>query len=128
MSNQPAIVYLAHPFTGDPGKNIRGVTRIARQIVLASQTRQSVRFYAPLVPHLLLSVYGEETNPNLRQITEAVSCALVRACDELWIVSPQVSAGMKLEVEAAEVAGVRVRQWAEVLELIPQIGTEPQGA
>lgn len=121
MYDKPTVVYLAHPFTGNHKQNVRRVTQIAKQIINASEKGTTSSFYAPLVPHLLLSTYSEDTNPSIRKITEALSTTLVRASDELWVVSPTISPGMKLEIETAVNAGVPVRQWTEVLGIIPKL-------
>lgn len=118
------VVYLAHPFSASPVENVERVTQIARGIIQYSQRKNCSTFYTPIVPHVLLSVYAEETNPDIRHITEELSSALVRASDELWIVSDQLSAGMKLEIEAARANGIRVREWSEVLKLIPDLQQE----
>ncbi len=124
MHGEMLIVYLAHPFTGSPPENIERVTRIAKRIISYSHRENISPFYAPVVPHLLLSVYSEESNPGIRHITEELSLALVRASDELWIVSDTISDGMKLEIEAARATDIRVRDWSEVQKLIPDMGQE----
>lgn len=124
MYDKPTVVYLAHPFTGDHKQNVRRVTQIAKDIIIASEKGATSSFYAPLVPHLLLSPYSEEINPKIRKITEALSAALVRTSDELWVVSPTISAGMKLEIEAADAAGLPVRQWFEVIKIIPELASQ----
>jgi len=115
---------LAHPFTASPHENVERVMKMAKRIIQYSQKTNCSTFYAPLVPHLLLSIYAEGTNPEIRHITEELSSALVRASDELWIVSDQLSAGMKLEIEAARATSIRVRDWSEVLKLIPDLQQE----
>lgn len=121
MYDDLLVVYLAHPFAGNPKKNVRRVIEIAKQIIGASEKEATSFFYAPLVPHLLLLPYSEEMNPNMRRITEVLSTILVRASDELWVVSPQISPGMTLEIQAAAAAGIPVRRWSEVLRIIPEI-------
>ncbi len=121
MYDDMIVVYLAHPFTGNPKKNVRRVTEIAKQIIGASEKGTASFFYAPLVPHLLLSPYSEEMNPNVRRITEVLSTILVRASDELWVVSPQTSPGMTLEIQIATAAGIPVLRWPEVLRIIPEL-------
>lgn len=121
MSNKPVVVYLAHPYSGNPKENVQRVIRIAEQIIHFSQHGRFPYFYAPLIPHLALSVYREEADPSIRAITEAVSTVLVRACDELWLVSEMISAGMRLEIATANTADIPVRNWSQVMRLIPEI-------
>lgn len=121
MNDKIVIVYLAHPFTGNPKENIQRVTQIAERIVESSKNRLFPCFYAPLVPHLVLSPYNEANMRDVRTVTEAVSSALVRACDELWVVSPILSAGMKMEIKVAETAGIPILEWVEVIRVIPEI-------
>jgi len=74
-----------------------------------------------LAPHLLLSVFNEEVNREIRPITEALSTALLQACDELWVVAPKISSGMQLEIQVASDAGIPIKRWPEILRLLPQI-------
>jgi hypothetical protein len=115
------LVFLAHPFANDPVRNVERVVRIARLIVRLSLDKALPKVCAPVVPHLALSVYDEDQNGLVRPITEIVSQRIVSACDELWLVSPQTSAGMRLEMEAARVAGIPVLGWADVVRLVPQL-------
>lgn len=121
MIDKFLFVYLAHPFTGNTTENVRRTTRIAELIIESSQNGLFPYFYAPLVPHQVLSFYNEETRPDIRSVTEAVSSALVRACGELWVVSPILSAGMKMEIGVAEDAGIPVREWADIVKILPEI-------
>lgn len=121
MNDKIMVVYLAHPFTGNPKENVRRSIRIAERIVESSQNDSFPCFYAPLVPHQVLSFYNEENRPGIRSVTEAVSSALVRACDELWVVSPVLSAGMRMEIEVAEAAGIPVREWTDIVKILPEI-------
>ena len=115
------IVYLAHPFTGNMQANLRRVEKIAQNIITLSLKGSFSHFYAPLIPHFLFSVFNEERNPEIRPITEALSSRLVQTCDELWIVSYQISRGMQLEIQAANDAGIPIKKWPEILKLLPQI-------
>ncbi len=121
MPDRPIVIYLAHPFTGNPLENVQNVTRIARYIIHLSENGHLPHFYAPLVPHLALSVYAEDNNPKIRSTTEALSQAMVCACDELWIVSPTISSGMRLEIATAKKEGIPVRKWTELAQILPEI-------
>ena len=121
MSKRPVVVYLAHPFSGNPKENVQKVTRIAQKIIRFSVEGNSTHFFAPVVPHLPLSIYNEEDNPQIRVVTERVSTTMVGACDEVWVVSNHLSEGMKLEIAAAMNADIPVRKWSEIVKLIPGI-------
>ena len=121
MRGAPLLVYLAHPFTGDPAGNLDRVTRLARRIIDLSMHGSLAHRYAPIVPHLLLSVFAEDSTPHLRPITEIISARLVECCDELWVLSHTVSAGMRLEISAANSAGIPVVPWSELLAKIPEL-------
>ncbi len=113
------IVYLAHPFKENPAQNIQRVNLIAQTILKLSEKRAFSYFYAPLVSHLLLTVFKEEVNLKIRPVTEAISTALVRACNELWIAAPRISSGMQLEIKVASDAGIPIKKWSEFLKLLP---------
>jgi len=115
------LVYLAHPFASDPIGNVERVRQIARLIVRLSLQKALPRLYAPVTPHLILSVYDEDQDGSIRQITEKVSQRVVSTCDELWLVSPHISAGMHLEIKAAQNARIPILDWAAVARLVPQL-------
>ncbi len=108
------IVYLAHPFTSNPKANLYRVNLIAQRIIQLSKEDLFPYFYTPVVPHLMLTVFNEEVNQDIRPITEALSSRLVQACDELWVVSPEISSGMKIEISVAESIKIPVRNWPEL--------------
>jgi hypothetical protein len=121
MEAKPTVVYLAHPFASDPVRNLNRVTRMARLLVKLSLAGTLPKFYAPFVPHLALSVYDEDASPSIRPITEALSVRLVQSCDELWLASEVISAGMQLEIAAAEQCGMPILGWTDILGLVPQL-------
>jgi len=101
---EPRIVYLAYPFAASPAANLARVNRIARKLVQLQFDRLGGLVVFPLVPHNVLSCLQEDTNssPSIRGTAETISRKLVLACDELWLCSDTLSAGMVLEKEVAE--------------------------
>ena len=62
---------------------------------------------APVATWTVLASNWPETSEN-RALGLAIDCALVARCDELWLVGGRVSAGMRVEADAARAAGVEV--------------------
>jgi hypothetical protein len=112
------IAYLAHPFSGDPENNLLRVKNIARQLVQKLSNKTLECHYVPFVPHLLLSVFDEENNPDIRSVTEKLSSTFVQMCDELWIASPVISFGMNLEIATAQQNKIPIRDWHEVSRIL----------
>ena len=107
-NNKFKLVYLAHPFISAPQKNFRKINAIARKIIKIQLNYRKRIKYVPFVPHNILSVFTEQENPALRPITENLSCRLVSFCDELWICSPIISAGMQLEIKEAKQRKIKI--------------------
>ncbi|MBU1355374.1 MAG: hypothetical protein KJ620_02295 [Candidatus Edwardsbacteria bacterium] len=118
MDKEIKYIYLAHPFTDNYEYNIKRVTAIANAIVKHSIDNPDC-FFAPIVPHLILSVFNEEKDNSVRSYTEEISKNLVLFCDELWLVSDIISKGMQLEIQSAQENTIPIRKWSEIKLIVP---------
>ena len=69
MKNKIVLVYLAHPFSDNMKMNIARVNEIAEKIIEYSIEREDNYFWAPIVPHNILSIYQENINKNIGHIS-----------------------------------------------------------
>ena len=90
------LVYICHPFAGDPAGNAERVRRICEEL-----KHECV----PLAPHLLLPSYIEEATE--RDLALRHCLRLLAACDEVRVYG-EPTAGMRLEIEEAKRLGVPV--------------------
>lgn len=91
-------VYIAHPFSGDVGRNVERVCEICRSVVADG--------HLPIAPQLYLPAFVDEATERhlvLRLCVELVGC-----CDALWFYGPCITSGMEREISAAQAAGIPV--------------------
>ena len=125
--------YICHPYSADPEGNIEKVKNICKEIALSSvshmreelepmevegefNTPYNQVFFrdpvvTPVAPHLLFPKFMSEDGGVSRDAAMAFCLNLMAGCDELWVCSNEVTAGMRMEIEFASVWGVRVVFW-----------------
>jgi hypothetical protein len=64
----------------------------------------------PYAPHLLFPQWMDDADPAQRTLATRMGLAMLEHADELWVCSETMSAGMKAEIEFAEVCCIPVRQ------------------
>jgi Domain of unknown function (DUF4406) len=90
------VLYICHPFRGDPTGNAERVRRIAEGLK---------HDYAVIAPHLMLPHFIDETTE--RPLALAHCLRLVAAADEVRVYG-EVTAGMQLEIAEARRLGIPV--------------------
>ena len=125
--------YICHPYSADPEGNIEKVMSICKEIALGSvshmdkelnpmeydgEFRTPYNHYekkntvvVPVAPHLLFPKFMSEDGGVSRDAAMAFCLSLMSGCNELWVCSNEVTAGMRMEIEFASVWGVRVVFW-----------------
>jgi hypothetical protein len=93
------VVYVAHPLGAgsDREENRRSAAKWCAHIGELG--------YAPVADWIILSGEWDETK---RELGLEIDFALIHRCDELWMVGPRVSPGMKLESDHARRLGIPV--------------------
>ena len=91
-----SMVYICHPFRGDPNGNIERVRRICQALK---------HEHVPLAPHLLLPVYIEEATE--RDLALRHCLRLIAAVDEVRVFG-EPTEGMQLEIAEARRLGIPV--------------------
>ncbi len=95
------LVYIAHPLNAPTSEGIEQNRRNAAQWV-AWAAEQGV---APVATWITLSGVWNESR---RAEGLEVDFAVVRRCDEVWLVGPRISEGMALEANRAREHGIPV--------------------
>lgn len=62
----------------------------------------------PVAPHLFYPQFLDDNDPTERALGMELGLKALRACDELWIISPRISNGMSAEIKEAQKCGIRV--------------------
>ena len=96
------LVYIASPFAGDVEQNIEN----ARGYCLEAMERG----VTPVAPHLIYPQFLSDSDPAQRNMGMQAGLELLSRCDELWVCGPEISAGMRKEIQFAKGLGIPIRQ------------------
>lgn len=102
------IVYICSPLRGDLAGNIVKANYYSRFAYEQG--------CIPLAPHAIFTQFLDDDNPNERKSGMAMGLRLLDRCDELWAFGPNISDGMKKEIEHARRKGISIRYLSESLE------------
>ena len=95
------LVFICSPFAGDIPLNIHRAKRYARFAV----SQKAV----PVIPHLMYPRFLDEEDVAQRQLGIEMGLRLLEACQEIWVFGSFISAGMAVEIKAANAMKVPVR-------------------
>ena len=93
------VVYVCHPYAGNPAENIVAVRQICRELVEDG--------LLPIGPHIYLPQFVDENTE--REVALSMCTQLVELCHELRVYGTQVTSGMFREIDHAARVGVPVR-------------------
>lgn len=95
------MVYVCSPFAGDVEKNTENARKYCRYVLN--------KMKMPLAPHLHYPQFMDDNNPAERTLALSFGLRFIDFCSELWVFGPEISAGMKMEIEYAERIGKPVK-------------------
>ncbi len=95
------LVFICSPFAGDIQLNTCRAKRYARFAV----NQRAV----PVIPHLMYPRFLDEDDVEQRQLGIEMVLRLLENCQEIWVFGSRISAGMKLEIEAAKANNLTIR-------------------
>ena len=106
------LAYICSPYSGDVQAN----TTLAHNICRTALKCKRI----PFAPHLLFPQFMNDRNPAERELAMFMNRILLSKCDELWLYTPHVSAGMRAEVCWAKALGTPIRFLdKELQEILP---------
>ena len=91
-------IYVCHPFADNPEVNASRVQDICRDLVESD--------FLPIAPQIYLPAFIDELTE--RELAIALCLELVAVCDELWVYSGMITAGMRREIDRAKALGIPV--------------------
>jgi hypothetical protein len=97
------IVYMAHPVSGDVEANLK---RAKKWIKWIEANHSNV---AVVANWIIECEIWDDDDPAQRAAGLRRDLAIIKRCDELWMVGPRVSSGMAQERDQALQFGLRVR-------------------
>ncbi|MBR2282836.1 MAG: DUF4406 domain-containing protein [Ruminococcus sp.] len=71
-------------------------------------TLAAYRGLMPVAPHVYFTQFLNDEIAFERKLGMDLGLELLRACDELWIISPRISSGMSAEIKEARKCGIRI--------------------
>ena len=105
------LVYIASPYAGDIENNVEAAKEYCRAAMEEGVT--------PVAPHLLYPQFLDDSDPMQRSLGTHAGPELLARCDELWVCGPDISPGMKREIQFAEALGLPIRQVEPVQQMGP---------
>ena len=111
------LIYLAHPVAGDVRANLSRA-----KYIYAHLTKTFSPAIAIVAPWITECELWDDADPRERQEGLLRCVAVARRCDELWLTGGRVTASMRLEAEAAEKEGVKVKDFGFTAESIGWTG------
>ena len=88
------VAYMAHPVGGDVPGNI---AKAKRWLTFLQRTYPDRAFVAPWIDWIEFAEGLDDADPKAREIGMQRDLAVVRRCDEIWLVGGYLSPGMKRE-------------------------------
>lgn len=103
-------VYICSPFRPTNPNPILAANELIDNLKLAKDacTFASIRGCEPIAPHLYYPQFLNDNDDYARALGMELGLKALRACDELWIISPRISSGMSAEVNEAQKCGIPV--------------------
>lgn len=98
-------VFICSPYRGNVIENEKKAIAYSKQATKAG--------YVPLAPHLLLTRFLNDQNPDERIQGLTMGQELLKRCDEIWVYGPTISQGMKYEIDTAKELGRPFRLFHE---------------
>ena len=98
-------VFICSPYRGNVVENEKKAIAYSKQANKAG--------YVPLAPHLLLTRFLNDQNPDERIQGLPLGQELLKRCDEIWVYGPTISQGMKYEIDTAKELGKPFRLFHE---------------
>ena len=90
-------VFICSPYRGNVAENEKKALAYSKQAAKAD--------YVPIAPHLLLTQFLNDRNPDERIQGLTMGQELLKRCDEIWVYGPNISQGMKYEIEMVKSLG-----------------------
>ena len=103
-------VFVCSPYSGDIEENTKKASHAAKIICGCG--------YIPIVPHLYFPQFLDDDDEVERIRGIELGIELMKDCDFIWLIGPEISAGMEYELEAAKEIGIPVKMYDEQLRSI----------
>lgn len=94
MENEMKKIFVCSPYRGNIEKNTKRAAFVARVICNCG--------YIPVVPHLYFPQFLDDKDQFERIRGIEFGIELMKECDQLWLLGPEITKGMEYELEVAK--------------------------
>ena len=103
-------VYICSPFRPTNTNPVLAANELIDNLKLAKDACNfaTIRGCEPIAPHLYYPQFLNDDDEYERKLGMELGLKALRACDELWIISSRISAGMSVEIKEAKKCGIPV--------------------
>jgi hypothetical protein len=95
------VAFMAHPVSGDVRENLKKARAWMRWIEDGNNVVVCANW-------ILECEIWDDADPEQREAGMRRGLAVIERCDEIWLVGPRISEGMRLELEHARKRGLAV--------------------
>ena len=110
MKNEMKKVFVCSPYRGNIEKNTKRAVFAARVICGCG--------HIPVVPHLYFPQFLDDKDQFERIRGIEYGIELMKECDQLWLLGPEISKGMEYELEVAKEIRIPVKMYDDQLRQI----------
>ena len=110
MMNEMKKIFVCSPYSGNIAQNAKRAAFAAKVICNCGDL--------PIVPHLYFPRFLNENDPYERIRGIEYGIELMKCCDQLWLLGPEISRGMEYELKAAKEIRIPVILYDEELRRI----------
>lgn len=110
MVNATKKVFVCSPYRGHIEKNTKRAAYAAKILCDCG--------YIPIVPHLYFPQFLDDTDPYQRILGIELGVELMKECDLLWLLGPEITKGMEYELKAAKEIHIPVKMYDDQLRQI----------
>ena len=107
-------IYIASPYKGEIEENIKNAKKYA--------TFASKRTFVPMVPHLYLTQFLDDSVDKEREAGLALGLQMLKRCHEIWVFGEYISSGMCAEIEFAVRHNIPIRYFTSECEEVTGYG------
>lgn len=103
-------VYICSPLRPVSTDSILRANELIDNLKLAKDacTFAALRGCDSVAPHLFYPQFLDNNYPTERALVMELGLKALRACDELWIISPRISSSMSAEIKEAKKCGIPI--------------------
>lgn len=94
-------VYICSPYRGSIEENSSNAKKYCKQAILNG--------CLPIAPHVYFTQFLDDNNESERSAGMSCGLQLLSECEEIWVFGNEITNGMKVEIEYANVNNIPIK-------------------